>query len=193
VTSTLPARPAYPAMNEPFGRIITPEEFDALPENPQRELVDGVINYMAVPTYGHQIVARDLCYILDRLGRPHFRAAGPMEARLEPDRRRNPDVVVVLGEKFDMMRSHSTPEEIVLAVEVVSPGTQTTDRREKWFEYAEAGIPHFWRVELDPLEINTFHRHRNGLYVETGKFGIGDTVAAPGLEWAAVTVAVLAE
>lgn len=180
-------------MYEPIGQVIAPDEYDALPENPLRELVDGVIRHMAAPTSGHQSVARDLRYILDRLGRPKFRSVGSMEARLEPDRRRNPDVVVVLGEAYDGTRCHYLPEEIVLAVEVVSPGTKTQDRREKWFEYAEAGIPHFWRVELEPLEIHTFRLRPSRLYSSTGTFGVGDTVSALGLEWAAFDVAVLDE
>src|SRR5215475_13196203 len=42
---------------EPIGRVLTPEEYDALPENSLRELVDGVIQMMATPTPLHQDVA----------------------------------------------------------------------------------------------------------------------------------------
>jgi Uma2 family endonuclease len=40
--------------------------------------------------------------------------------------------------------------ESVLAVEIISPGSRNIDLHLKPFEYAEAGIPHYWLVDLDP-------------------------------------------
>ena len=39
------------------------------------------------------------------------------------------------------------PHEVLLVVEIMSPGTMTTDRYTKTGEYAEAGIPFYWRLE----------------------------------------------
>ncbi|GAB7031569.1 Uma2 family endonuclease [Streptomyces sp. NPDC021749] len=39
------------------------------------------------------------------------------------------------------------PEDVVLAVEVVSPDSEARDRDVKPRKYAAAGVPHFWRVE----------------------------------------------
>ena len=39
------------------------------------------------------------------------------------------------------------PEHVLLVVEVVSPGSETTDRIVKADQYARAGIPFYWRVE----------------------------------------------
>ena len=48
-------------------------------------------------------------------------------------------------------------EDILVAVEIVSPGTGRTDRVTKPAEYAEAGIPHYWLVELDePITLTAF-------------------------------------
>jgi Uma2 family endonuclease len=47
------------------------------------------------------------------------------------------------------------PESFGLVVEVVSPRTRKTDRFTKPGEYAEAGIPLFWRVALEP-EVQLF-------------------------------------
>lgn len=50
------------------------------------------------------------------------------------------------------------------------------------------GIPHYWRVEIDPeIVVHTF-RLGDRSYVETGVFTSGDVVAAPGLLWARVKV-----
>jgi Uma2 family endonuclease len=41
------------------------------------------------------------------------------------------------------------PGDLLLAVEVMSPSSVATDRVAKPAQYAAAGIPHFWRLELD--------------------------------------------
>jgi Uma2 family endonuclease len=45
------------------------------------------------------------------------------------------------------------PEMVTLAVEIVSKGSKRTDRWLKPIEYAEAGIPWFWRIEPDDAVI----------------------------------------
>jgi Uma2 family endonuclease len=41
------------------------------------------------------------------------------------------------------------PEHVLLVVEVTSPSTVADDRSRKVMEYAAAGIPHYWIVEVD--------------------------------------------
>jgi Uma2 family endonuclease len=42
---------------------------------------------------------------------------------------------------------------VMIAVEVVSPGTKRRDRWEKPAEYAAAGVTHFWRIEQSPVHV----------------------------------------
>ncbi|MBF6233622.1 Uma2 family endonuclease [Nocardia farcinica] len=44
-------------------------------------------------------------------------------------------------------RRGSGLRDLVLAVEAVSPDSEERDRETKPLKYANAGIPHFWRVE----------------------------------------------
>jgi Uma2 family endonuclease len=177
-----------PVNSEPIGQILTAEEYDALPDNRYRELVDGVIRMMASPNARHQYIARELCTALDRLGRPKFRAIEGIELRLAEDLRRNPDIVVVTDESYDGDRCRYLPHEVRLAVEVVSRGSETEDRREKPFEYARAGIPFYWRIEPKPaLVVHAFRLGPQG-YQPAGEFAIGQMVLVEGLEWAAVPV-----
>ena len=178
-----------PLNSEPIGQILTAEEYDALPENRYRELVDGVIRMMATPNGRHQYIANELRHALDRLGRPKFRAIEAIELWLAGDLRRNPDILVVTGESYDGDRSRYYPHEVRLAVEVVSRGSETDDRREKPFEYARAGVPNYWRVEPKPTLVVHAYRLGSQGYQLAGEFGIGDTVLVEGLEWAAVPVA----
>lgn len=46
--------------------------------------------------------------------------------------------------------------DVILAVEVVSPGTRRTDRFLKPREYAAAEIPFYWRVEQDPVHVYAY-------------------------------------
>jgi len=61
-------------------------------------------------------------------------------------------------------------------VEVVSPGSQTTDRVTKPAQYAAAGIPAYLRVEIDPDVTITVYELDDGatVYAEVGTFGQGE-------------------
>lgn len=53
--------------------------------------------------------------------------------------------MVYRAETIDL--APTRPEHVLLVVEVVSPGSETTDRIVKVDQYAKAGIPFFWRIE----------------------------------------------
>jgi Uma2 family endonuclease len=55
------------------------------------------------------------------------------------------DVVVYRADAIDV--TPTRPEHVLLVVEVVSPGSETTDRVVKTDQYAKAGIAFSWRVE----------------------------------------------
>ncbi|CAL9416864.1 hypothetical protein SUDANB58_01764 [Streptomyces sp. enrichment culture] len=55
---------------------------------------------------------------------------------------------------------------VLLVVELVSPGNRTMDRKIKPMLYAEAAVPHFWRLELDPAPMLAVHELEGGRYVE---------------------------
>ncbi|SEF79336.1 Putative restriction endonuclease [Actinacidiphila yanglinensis] len=58
---------------------------------------------------------------------------------------RRPDVVVYRADRIDA--APMRPEHVLLVVEVVPPGSETTDRTVKPAQYARAGIPVYWRIE----------------------------------------------
>ena len=79
--------------------------------------------------------------------------AVPIEMRLERSAR-EPDILFLAREHLDRL----TPERLVgpadLVVEVISDDSVTRDRRDKFREYAAAGIPEYWQVDPRP------RRHR---------------------------------
>ncbi|MGA5874446.1 Uma2 family endonuclease [Streptomyces cellulosae] len=55
---------------------------------------------------------------------------------------------------------------VQLVVELVSAGNSTMDRKVKPMLYAEAAIPHFWRLEFDPAPMLVIYELQGGRYVE---------------------------
>jgi Uma2 family endonuclease len=70
---------------------------------------------------------------------------------------------------------------VQLVVELVSPGNKTMDRKFKPLLYAEAAIPHFWRLEFDPAPRLVVSELHAGRYVETTTVLAGATtrISAP--------------
>lgn len=170
--------------------VLTPEEYESLPENRLLELVDGVVHAMTPPTRLHQRVVSRLEQALDKVAPGDLTPVREQELRMRDDLRRIPDVMIIRAEADSMQRYWFGPADTLMVVEVVSPHTETIDRLHKPAEYAEAGIEHYWRIETRPrVEVNTFQLGPQGLYAFTGKFVEGDVVAAAGLPWAKVAVA----
>ena len=49
-------------------------------------------------------------------------------------------------------------DDVLLVVEIISPGSEATDTVAKRTEYAGAGIPQYWTVDQDPAQTVTMYR-----------------------------------
>jgi Uma2 family endonuclease len=70
----------------------------------------------------------------------------------QPGTSRRPDLVVVSEAELRRVRTEGgllRADSTVLVVEIVSPGSRRTDNPVKRSEYADAGIPSYWIVDLD--------------------------------------------
>ncbi|MEG3636862.1 Uma2 family endonuclease [Micromonospora palythoicola] len=134
----------------------TLEDLLALPDDaPRVELVDGVIHVTPSPTLGHQDISSLLWLWLRAHAPDHLRAAQAVGVGLSHNTCRQPDVLLCrAGLPSD--RSRLRPADVVLAVEVVSPGTRRVDRFAKPGEYAAAGIPFYWRIEQNPVHVYAY-------------------------------------
>lgn len=133
---------------------LTAADYDALPEDVCRqiEVVDGAIFVSPSPRRSHQRVVRRLANVLEAACDTRFAVDVDVDLRLRdvPLLNRRPDVVVYDSSlpNDEVLRPHHC----LLVIEVMSPGSVTTDRADKPAEYATAGIGHFWRIELDDAE-----------------------------------------
>jgi Uma2 family endonuclease len=133
---------------------LSAEDYEALPEEICRriEIVDGAIIVNAAPRRRRQDICRRLASALEAACGPALAVSTDVDLRLRdiPLLNRRPDAVMYDASLPD--DSVLRPEHCTLVVEVMSPGSVTTDQTDKPAEYAAARIPYYWRLELDPAE-----------------------------------------
>jgi Uma2 family endonuclease len=128
---------------------ITAEQYAAWTEEQCAgiEIVDGMVLVSPSDSKRHNRLARLLANSLDSAAGPDWNADTCFDVRLQdvPLNNRRPDVTVYRAETIDV--NPTRPDHVLLVVEVVSPGSETTDRIVKAEQYARAGIQFYWRVE----------------------------------------------
>jgi Uma2 family endonuclease len=132
--------------------LMTLDQWDALPEDNSAhyELQEGVLVVSPKPARRHQRALVRLASQMERQLPPDWEVLPDFEVVVQaegPATVRAPDIVVV---RMDGPEKRVAASEVLLAVEIVSPGSRKIDTRLKPFEYAEAGIPSYWVVDLDP-------------------------------------------
>jgi Uma2 family endonuclease len=76
------------------------------------------------------------------------RAVGdPVLMRLAGISTRAPDIQVLLPERKNRLKKNFVTGAANLVVEVVSPGTERTDRVAKFSEYERGGVPEYWILD----------------------------------------------
>jgi Uma2 family endonuclease len=162
--------------------VVPPQEgwtiadVDALPdrEGVRYELVDGV-PHVTTPARGrHQTAARRVANSLEASAPPGWAVFEGVGVVLAPDQRPIPDVVVLRDTNLDADQFNFPVDVVVVAVEVVSPSTRSTDRFVKPGLYAQAGIPCYLRVELDPLHVVAYRLGADGVYEEARRAEPGE-------------------
>jgi Uma2 family endonuclease len=128
---------------------ISAEQYGSWPEEQCAgiEVVDGMAVVRPSASKRHNRLARILANALDAAAGPDWNADTDFDVRVQdvPLTNLRPDVTVYRTETIDL--TPTRPEHVLLVVEVVSPGSETTDRIVKVDQYATAGIPFYWRVE----------------------------------------------
>lgn len=144
------------------GKLLTLEEFFALGEEfPYRhsELQEGRLVLNSSTVMHQRVMANLLRQLGDQLPEPWeviFSSDVILEREFPPTVRQ-PDVLVTTTATVDSIKKLEA-KDLLLAVEVISPDTKTVDRVLKPVEYAEAGIPHYWVIDLDPpVSLAAYH------------------------------------
>lgn len=140
------------------------------------ELVEGRLTMSPSPAPGHQYASGQLLFQLWGQLPPDLEMIQDIDIDLElvppdePGYSRRPDLAILrrgarerVGEEGGLLRA----SEVVVVIEIISPGSRRHDRVIKRAEYADAGIPHYWIVDLDhPISLVACHL--------AGEFGYQD-------------------
>ena len=154
----------------------TEADYFALPDTNRRvELSEGRLIMPPLPTYAHQFTLFELSIILREFVKEHDLGTvciAALPVRLWPGKIREPDIFYVSKEHADRIgEQYCGPPD--LAVEITSPSTRLTDRRDKFIEYAQAGVQEYWLVDPEERTVEVFAL-QEGAYKLLGKWGPGD-------------------
>jgi Uma2 family endonuclease len=139
------------------------------------ELTEGNLVVMPPGTWRHQkISGRMYAWFASRGYSDRVNIAPGVKTAADELNGRIPDLVVTTGPVPDDV-VWLPPDMVALAVEIVSKGSERTDRWLKPIEYAEAGIARFWRVEPDDTVVQ--FRLDGARYVEYGSVALEDLLA----------------
>lgn len=165
-------------------RLLTVDEYLALGETESgyTELVEGRVVMSPSPAFDHNNAVLEVAVVLRQQLPPHLQVALDIDVDLElaapraPGFVRRPDLIVVPRETRLRVRRDGgvvRASEVVVVVEFVSPGSRRTDNVIKRGEYADAGIPHYWIIDLGgPVSLLACHL--------AGAFGYADGGAVTG-------------
>jgi Uma2 family endonuclease len=134
--------------------LIALEQWDALQLDPTRrwELSEGSLTMSPRPTLGHQHISRRLTRLLEDHLPEGLMVLPEIEVTTNasfPPSVRDPDIVVIRDRAFEQRLARVPASDVVLVIEIVSPGSRGTDHVMKPHEYAKAGIANYWIVDPD--------------------------------------------
>ena len=140
----------------------TAEMARALPEDGNRyEVLDGELHVTPAPRLRHQWALGDLLHLIhayverEALGRTML---SPADIEYSPRRHVQPDLFVVPFAPGRPPREWHEVRDLLLVIEVLSPGTAQVDRHRKRRIYLEEGVPTYWIVDLDARRVEAWRQ-----------------------------------
>ncbi|GFG85739.1 MAG: Uma2 family endonuclease [Mycolicibacter algericus] len=155
-------------LDGPFD-LMTLEQWDALEVAHTRrwELSEGTIIMSPRPQITHQRISRELTRLLQDHLPDGLEALAEIEVTTIasfPPSVRDPDIVVIHSGMVEGRTARIRATDVVLVVEIVSPGSRRMDTVMKLHEYAKAGIEHYWIVDAEAPEWFLAYRLDRELY-----------------------------
>lgn len=169
-------------LTQPFTLEYVAELSAADPEH-RYELSRGTLTIMPPADDDHNAIVTELIVWLMTgrfTAREVLANSGIRTSRDDGGIGRSPDVMVRVPPREGAPRAvWLDPEDVLLVVEVVSSGSEDLDRIIKPREYAEAGVPWFWRVERDGEPTVLIHRINGDTYDLVDVVALDELVIRP--------------
>jgi len=175
-------------------RIVTYADLQQWPEDGRRyELYDGEVVEIPSPRLRHQIVARRLLQRLLAFEEKHggLVVQAPFDIVFSELNVLQPDLVFFRRSRAHLLNlDEPTRQAPDLAIEVLSPSTESRDRGRKMKIFARYGVPEYWIVDPHTATIEV-HSLSNGAYtlaqIARGRQRVR-SVTLPGLSFVVSTV-----
>lgn len=136
------------------GHLLTVEEYAALDGTGFTELVEGRVVTSPGSGRRHDVAVCLLAAQLERQLPPGlaFVVRNELDLRLaphdEPGFARRPDLLITTRASLTRGDGLFRADEVLVVAEVVAADSRRTDYQVKHDEYADAGIPHYWIVDI---------------------------------------------
>lgn len=145
----------------PQGKIVlTYDDYCELPNDRNRyEILDGELSVTPAPRTKHQSISGHLYRILanhivaNQLGDIY---AAPTDVILAPTTVVQPDIIFIGNDRRGIVTARAIEGPPTLAVEILSPTTQRTDRETKAQLYAKYAVPHYWLIDPDQESLEAY-------------------------------------
>ncbi|MGH3912413.1 MAG: Uma2 family endonuclease [Pseudonocardiaceae bacterium] len=149
--------------------LLTIDEYAALGEvdNGYTELLEGRVVVSPSPAPQHNYAVSRLLVQLSPQLPEHLDVIPDIDVDLQlcppdgPGWSRRPDLIISQRSARTRVSAEGgiiRADEVLVVVEIVSPGSRRTDHVTKRHEYADAGIEHYWIVDLDqPVSLLAHH------------------------------------
>jgi Uma2 family endonuclease len=179
VTESPPVRPASALERADSEAPWSIDDLGDLPEGNRYEIFNGSLLVSPTPNVAHCRTTTALDHLLYRQAPPHLwissagfgiRVRGGMSYLV-------PDVIVLRRSALDRPASRILPPDVLLVVEVLSPSNPSNDLVLKRHEYAVAGIPHYWIVDVEAETLSVL------TLTSDGKGYAGPLVVRAGEPW----------
>jgi len=170
--------PTPPVAPMPPARMTFEEFLEWADEDTFAEWVDGEVIVMSPVSFVHQNLSDFLAALLR-----HFTEAKElgliltapflMKLDVRPSGR-EPDIIFIAREHSTLLKNVFLDGPADLAVEVVSPDSQTRDRRDKFHEYQMAGVREYWLIDPSRKQAEFYLLGPDGIYASmpVGEDGI---------------------
>lgn|ERR1019366_8436218 len=151
---------------------MTAQQFLQLGEDPpgvRLELVDGEVAVSPSPIPDHSNVVIQLIVLLENynaandLGELHH----DVDTILDRFNVRRPDILFYSTERTHLIGKKAMEGPPDLAIEVISPSSIEVDRDDKFVQYRDGGVAHYWIIDPAQQTVDAWSLE-NGAYVVSG-------------------------
>lgn len=136
--------------------------------NPHVEWVNGEVVAMAPVSNDHSALQVFLLKILgsfvDARQLGELRTE-PFQMKTGPDLPgRAPDILFIAKKSLSRLKKNHLEGPADLVVEIISPGSQSIDRGDKYFEYEKGGVREYWLIDPLRKQAEFYLLGRDGVY-----------------------------